>query len=480
MSANPVILWFRQDLRLTDNPALCAAAASGQVLPVYILDDDNAGAAAMGAASRWWLHQSLTRLDESLQHGLLIMRGDPGRLLPQLAQEYQARAVFWNRCYEPWRREVDSRLKATLRQQGIECQSFSASLLWEPWELLKSDGSPYRVFTPFYQNACLLRGDPRPLAILRQSPAFVVPKSPRPALAQLALLPCIPWYRSLAEAWQPGEAAAGQRLAQFLRAGLDDYRDGRDFPSRQSVSRLSPHLHFGELSPVQIWTVLRVAAQDGRAEHQIKHFIRELIWREYSHYLLYHFPHMPEQNLQSRFNFFPWQDQDQAFECWTRGQTGFPLVDAGMRELWQTGYMHNRVRMVTASFLVKNLLVHWHHGRDWFWDCLVDADLANNSAGWQWVAGCGVDAAPYFRIFNPLTQSRRFDPDGAYIRRFVPELARLPDRHLHDPSSAPVQVLRDAGVQLDDSYPRALVDLSHSRRRALEAFQQINSRLMID
>jgi len=472
----PVIAWFRQDLRLDDNPALRAAAGhGGPVLPLYVLDDVNAGEWAMGAASRWWLHESLASLDIALDGSLHLLRGDAAKLVPELARSVGATAVYWNRCYEPWRIERDARIKRALQAEGIAVRSYNGSLLFEPQVIAKSDGTPYRVFTPFYRKGCLEAGPP--------------PRKPQPPpeactfcradggldLDELGLLPEIRWYRHMADAWTPGERGASERLQRFLAEGIGNYREGRNRPDLSFVSRLSPHLHFGEISPNTVWHAARALERDDDVAADVDHFLSELGWREFSNNLLYHWPELPRQNLQRKFNRFPWRDDDDALRRWQRGMTGYPIVDAGMRELWQTGYMHNRVRMIVGSFLVKNLLLHWHHGEDWFWDTLVDADLANNSASWQWIAGCGADAAPYFRIFNPVTQGQKFDPNGAYVRRYVPELKALPDRYVHNPWDAPAGVLEAAGIVPGDSYPGPIVDLKATRERALDAFRSLSS-----
>ena len=473
MPDNTVIFWFRQDLRIIDNPALVAAAQSGKILPIYILDDSNAGHWRLGAASRWWLHQSLTQLDQVLDNRLRVYRGDPLQLIPSLCVDHDATSVFWNRCYEPWRLQRDKKLKSLLQSRGTAVHSDNGSLLWEPWQIAKQDGSPYKVFTPFFNKGCLTAtaprvpmGEPRDLRLINRAEA-------RSTVNELGLLPTVDWYEEISREWQPGQRGAEDKLQTFLADGLQQYKKGRDFPAQQAVSRLSPHLHFGEISPNQIWHRVQQEFQSRGLETNGEHFQRELGWREFSYYLLYHFPSLPTENFQAKFDRFPWQQNESLFEKWCHGQTGYPIVDAGMRELWQTGYMHNRVRMIVASFLVKNLLIHWRRGADWFWDCLVDADLANNSASWQWVAGSGADAAPYFRIFNPVTQGLKFDPDGEYVRRFVPEISRLPDKHLHDPSSAPSTVLEIAGVVLDSTYPKAMINLKTSRARALEAFSKL-------
>ena len=470
MNQTVVIAWFRQDLRIHDNPALRAAASQGRVLPIYILDDDNAGSWAMGGASRAWLHHSLQSLNRSLEGQLRLFRGDAGDVLNRLVDEHGVSAVYWNRCYEPWRIARDSRIKQKLDAGGVSCQSFNGSLLWEPWDVAKPDGDPYRVFTPFYQKGC------------QHAPA---PRQPLPApgqlqwyqdevasltLDQLSLLPASPdWQRPVLANWRIGEDAAAERLQQFREEGLAQYRRGRDFPGRDWVSRLSPYLHFGEISPHQAWHPIE---QQERGESPA-HFLRELAWREFSYHLLYHFPDLPRDNFNSRFDDFEWQDDDTALRRWQRGQTGYPIVDAGMRELWQTGYMHNRVRMVVASFLVKNLLQHWHRGAEWFWDCLFDADLANNSASWQWCAGSGADAAPYFRIFNPVLQSKKFDADGDYLLRYCPELGGLPPALRHCPWEASSGQLEKAGIRLGVDYPEPMVDLKATRERALARYKAL-------
>ena len=470
---SPVIAWFRQDLRLADNPALTAAVATGQpVLPVYVLDDDNAGEHRMGAASRWWLHRSLAALDASLHGKLHVTSGDAEKVLNELLEASDATAVFWNRCYEPWRIARDTRIKAGLRERGLTAESFDGSVLFPPQGVSKQDGTPYRVFTPYYRKGCLetLPAPREPL------PAPAIGRLAETALDgtidALALLPTIPWYESFEADWSPGEAGAQQRLERFVASGIKGYKPGRDRPDQEHVSRLSPHLHFGEVSPHQAWHA--VERSDGSAD-DIDSFQSELGWREFSQYLLYHFPNLPHENFQSKFDAFPWRDDDAALERWQRGMTGYPIVDAGMRELWQTGYMHNRVRMIVASFLVKNLMLHWHHGERWFWDTLLDADLGNNSASWQWVAGSGADAAPYFRIFNPVTQGRKFDPHGDYVRTYVPEIAALPDRDLQAPWEAGDDVLADAGVCLGETYPSPMVELKASRQRALDAFKALSA-----
>lgn len=491
-----IIHWFRQDLRLSDNPSLFEAAGNGQVLPVFILDDHSAGQWAPGRASRWWLHHSLAALNDALNGRLLVLQGDAAKVLPEVAAEYKVDAVYWNRCYEPWRIQRDQHIKKALRNDGLEVKSFNGSLLWEPWTVLKKDRTPYRVFTPYYRKGCLVAEPPRePLPVPKK--IRCVATTSKSDINDLDLLPAggfvpsqnpesageakqVRWDHNLYAYWCEqgrgvGEAAAKNKLQDFLGEGLNGYKVGRDFPARRSISQLSAHLHFGEVSPNQVWYASAAAATDSNVETDLDCFHSELGWREFSYYLLYHFPTLPEQNFQPKFDGFPWQDDPEKLRRWQKGLTGIPIVDAGMRELRQTGFMHNRVRMIVGSFLVKNLLQPWQHGEAWFWDCLVDADLSSNSASWQWVAGSGADAAPYFRIFNPVTQGQKFDPEGEYIRRYVPELSGLPNKYLFAPWEADDNVLYQSGVILGENYPSPVVDLKKSRAKALEAWQAIRT-----
>lgn len=455
--AKTALLWFRQDLRLADNPALNYAVENGYtIIPIFILDDENAGMWKRGGASRWWLHQSLEALNVSLGGRMVFRAGDATQIIPAIIKETKAEAVFWNRCYEPWRTRRDKQIKETL---DIEAQSFNASMLWEPWTVLKDDGTPYKVFTPYYRRGCLKTEPPEPAPAPKKI-AYADFKNTG-ALSDLALTPSIHWHEEMAEVWQPGEAGALARLETFLEDGLKGYKEDRNRPDFENVSRLSPHLHFGEISPRLVWHRSKIAGVAQHLENDLDCFHSELGWREFSTYLLYHFPGLPWDNLNKKFDGFDWADHDsEELQRWQRGQTGIPIVDAGMRQLWRTGWMHNRVRMIVASLLVKNMLIHWHQGATWFWDTLVDADLANNSASWQWVAGCGADAAPYFRIFNPVTQGQKFDPNGDYIRRFVPELAEMDTKYIHAPWESP---------NPPAAYPAPIVDLKTSRERALEA-----------
>jgi deoxyribodipyrimidine photo-lyase len=475
----PSLVWLRQDLRLRDNPALRAAAErGGPLIPVYILGDAEERDFPIGSAARWWLHRSLAALDGELRSRgsrLSLMRGPALECLRRAAACTGADAVFWNRRYEPAAVARDVEVKAQLRADGMIAESFNGSLLREPWEIQNGSGHPYRVYTPF-KRRMLEKLDPSPPARL---PAVWPAPSVWPeslALDALGLMPKVDWYSTMATTWAPGEAGAHARLRRFASRKLESYTVTREHPYATGTSSLSPHLHFGEISVRQIWHVLAAAVgTGGAARKRLREstFVAELIWREFAHHLLYHFPHTAREPLDRRFARFAWNEDAGALRAWQRGRTGIPIVDAGMRQLWATGWMHNRVRMIVASFLVKNLRAHWLHGARWFWDTLVDADLAANTLNWQWVAGCGADAAPYFRIFNPVTQSTRFDPAGDYVRRWVPELARLPAKHIHAPHLAPAEVLAKAGVTVGSNYPLPIADLADSRRAALAAYRSL-------
>ncbi len=463
------IIWFRKDLRLADNPALVQAAKSGLVVPVFILEDEEAGPWKRGAASRVWLHHSLKVLNETLDGRLTVYKGKADHILPSLVRKFDAEAVYWNRCYEPWRRERDVALKADLKSMGIQAESFKASLPWEPWEVLKADGTPYQVFTPFYRKGCLKAPAPRkPL----QKPDFDLTErdSGSIAIEDLGLIPeGYSWPNRIMAHWEIGESGALKQLDHFLMSSGSGYKRGRDYPAKDDVSRLSPYLANGEISPNTVWYRAHMVMEGD----DLDTFCSELGWREFAHSLLYHFPDLPEKNFQPRFDPYPWQKDEKMLAAWKKGRTGIPIIDAGMRELWQTGYMHNRVRMIVASFLIKNMMTDWRDGQNWFWETLGDADLANNSAGWQWVAGSGADAAPYFRIFNPVLQSEKFDKEGDYIKRYVPELVMLPTTHIHAPWKAPEDVLEGAGVDLGKTYPLPVLDLKETRNKALAAFKAL-------
>ena len=455
----PAVVWLRDDLRLTDNPALDAAIASGHpVLPLYVLDTSGAGR-PIGAAARWWLHQSLAALALELgRRGatVLLRRGDPQQILPELG----AAAVFWNRSGEPPVAARDRLLEQRLAAAGVRVATFEAALLCEPDRIKR-----YSVFTPFWR-ACRAMGDPpAPSPAPKHIDGAEVPPGDR--LDDWCLRPTAPdWAGGLRETWRPGEAGAQERLDTFLDR-IAGYAGHRDRPSVAGSSMLSPHLRWGEVGPRQVWHAVRArAAADGLDGES---FLKELYWREFSYHLLFHAPDLATKPIRAGFERFPWRSDAASLAEWKRGLTGYPMVDAGMRQLWEIGWMHNRARMIAASFLVKHLLLPWQQGEAWFWDTLVDADPANNPASWQWVAGSGADAAPFFRIFNPVLQGERFDPDGAYVRRFVPELARLPSKFIHKPWQAPPAILAAAGVKLGGNYPSPIVDHAFARRRALLA-----------
>lgn len=418
MTTRKTLFWFRQDLRLHDNPGLTAAVQNGSILPIYIYDPD----LQLGAASQCWLHHSLRALSTSLNNKLQVYIGKSKDVITRVVQSQNIDSVYWNRCYEPKRIQADTEIKDFLKQSNKNCHSFNASLLWEPWEVLKQDGKPYKVFTPFYRNGCAHAQPPRKPLPKPQNIAFLTDEQNTLTIEQLPLLPQQKWYQKFEAHWNVGEKNATEALQKFLTHKLLGYEEKRNIPYLQHTSRLSPHLHFGEISPNQIWYQAQAVMPNSS---DLDCFLSELGWREFAHYLLYHFPHVVDTNLQSKFDAFPWQNNPEFLHAWQTGQTGYPLVDAGMRELWQTGYMHNRVRMLVGSFLVKNLQIHWEHGAKWFEDCLVDADLANNRISWQWVAGTGVDAAPYFRVFNPDLQAKKFDPQERYIRQFLPQLKSI-------------------------------------------------------
>ncbi len=460
------VMWFRRDLRLRDNPALALAAESGTVLPLYILDDEIAGEWKLGGASRWWLHHSLNRLNESLDGGLWILEGGAERKLLDLCARLPVRKVVWNLSCDPWQRRQDEAVVSALRGKGVECVACNGSLLWLPRESGKRDGTPYAVFTPFYRNLSRL-AQPGPPAPAPKALRIAACSQPASRIERLGLKPRIPWDSGLEQRWSPGEESARRQLRSFLAGNVEDYGERRDFPAEPATSSLSPHLHFGEVGPRQVWWDTHTAEPgEGRES-----FLRQLCWREFCHHMLYHYPQLGDENWRREFDRFPWREDRESLLRWQRGMTGIPWVDAGMRELRTTGTMHNRVRMAAASFLTKNLLIHWRHGARWFWDCLVDADLANNSFGWQWVAGSGADAAPYFRVFNPVLQSRKFDPQGEYLRRWLPELGRLANKRIHAPWEAGAAELRAADLSLGRDYPEPIVDPGESRRRALVAWQ---------
>ena len=470
-----VIHWFRNDLRVADNPALFEAAQNGSVLPVYIYDTDRADLDAdgdMGAASKWWLHHSLNALKKS---GVPIycFKGKPEDVLKTLQEKTGAKGIYWNRLYDPYSINRDKQIKETLSN----CHSFNGALLNEPWEIKNNQGSFYKVFTPYWRaavekNRHMTDGLPRSV---QEKPDITYLDQPIENAIEIKDLDLLPsdhdWHTKFDSHWTPGEKGAKDALKTFLDGPVLSYKTDRDIPSKRGTSRLSPHLHFGEISPHQIWQAV-YGVGDQRNE-DIKTFLSEIGWREFSYYLLFHGNELKTKPFQEKFTDFTWEENEAHFHAWKKGLTGFPIVDAGMRELWQTGYMHNRVRMIVASFLTKNCLLHWTKGEQWFWDCLVDADPANNVAGWQWVAGCGADAAPFFRIFNPITQSEKFDASGEYIRRYVPELSNFSDKKIHKPFEASDQEQSKAGCIIGKDYPAPILDLKQTRQRALDRFKEI-------
>lgn len=472
----PVLVWFRQDLRLTDQPALDAAARLGvPVVPVFVWSPAEEHPWPPGEASRWWLHQSLDALANALEKRgsrLLLRRGPVADALAALARETGASTVHYNRRFEPYARLQEHWVHACLHRDGVDVKVFNGALLVSPDECLNKKDKPFQVFTPFWKAASNAFPPGEALTAPPRLPAPVKwPKSI--PLADLKLEPTQSWTQGLRAAWQPGEDGAQKALARFIEEGLAEYHTQRDIPAEPGTARLSPHLHFGEIAPA---TLIRTVnervflAKEAGLVRGAEAWMRQIYWREFAHYMLYHFPHTFEAPLRVAFEEFPWRKDEKGLRAWQRGETGYPLIDAGMRELWATGWMHNRVRMAAASFLVKHLLIPWQEGARWFWDTLVDADLANNSLGWQWVAGCGADAAPYFRIFNPILQGKKFDPEGHYVRRYVLELNEVPERFLHQPWRLPKD-------QRPANYPGPIVDHAKARERALAAYYDLRNPL---
>ncbi|MEO0549940.1 MAG: deoxyribodipyrimidine photo-lyase [Pseudomonadota bacterium] len=479
-SSSPSIVWFRRDLRLEDNPALgTAVRRSGEdLICLYIRETDTA-LRPSGSASDWWLDKSLQRLaaDIAALGGKLILRtGSAATVIDEVIKDTGAGAVFWNRRYEEAGREIDKAIKSGLKDRGICTDSFNGGVLTEPWTQKTGSGGYYKVYSPYWravQNAYA------PATIAAQPKAIRPVSIHTDALEDWKLHPSNPDWSSGFEAdWAPGEAGAAARLDRFLSGSVSTYGNDRNRPDLQhGTSGLSPHLAFGEISPAQIWRATKYRVESGQIDAKgAQKFLSEVAWRDFAYVLLFHNPHLATENFKPDFDGMPWSDDTAALEAWQRGQTGYPMVDAGMRQLWQTGWMHNRVRMITASFLTKHLLIHWSHGEDWFWDTLVDADPASNSASWQWVAGSGADAAPYFRIFNPITQGEKFDETGDYVRKWCPELARLPRKFLYQPWEAGPLILREAGIELGKTYPYPIVDHKDARQRALDAYETLKER----
>ena len=469
--SGPIIVWFRQDLRISDHAALHAASqTAAPIIPLFILDDKSDAQWAAGRASLWWLEGSLTGLDvalKSLNSQLILRRGKPQDVLDNLLDEIDAQAVYFTRRYEPENAAEDQSVSDHLRDKGIECRRFGGSLLFEPEAIEKKTGGAFRVFTPFYRTCLTMEtikdALPAPKELIAPE---IWPKSERLKFWNLRPVKSN-WDAAFKNRWQPGTAQAFGMLEKFTRFRISKYTEDRNRPDRKGTSELSPYLHYGEISPREIWNfVTRLNDLNENNTNGNVSFLRELIWREFSYHLLWHWPHITDLPFNKNFKGFLWRDDERALKAWQSGNTGYPIVDAGMRQLWQTGWMHNRVRMVVASFLTKHLLIPWQEGARWFWDTLVDADLANNSASWQWVAGCGADASPYFRIFNPILQGRKFDPEGSYVRQWVPELAELPNRYIHAPWGSGTRI---AG------YPEPIVEHQFARRRALDAYAAITA-----
>ncbi len=466
------LVWFRQDLRLADNPAFFEACINHDtVIPIYILDENS----VLGDAQAWWLHHSLNALNHSLTTKLnltlILRKGAALEILLDLVKVTEIDAIYWNRCYEPKSIERDKKIKATLQGSGIDVFSFNGSLFNEPWTISTKSGDFFKVFTPYWKT-CRQVLSPPSEQLITHHPGSLALKSD--AISDWGLVPSLDWASQFPQFWTPGEEGARRRLQEFIQDHLHGYKINRNFPEQNATSHLSPHLHFGEISP---WAILRGVEYAKFEPHcdlaAAEHFLSELGWREFSYYLLYHVPSLPHQNFKNQFDAFPWHNNESLLKRWQKGMTGYPIVDAGMRELWATGYMHNRVRMIVASFLTKGLFIDWRLGADWFLDTLVDADLANNSASWQWVAGCGADAAPYFRIFNPVLQSQKFDPNGIYIRRWVPELACLNNVAIH----APWESTDAASIYSTINYPRPIINHSESRSKALAYYNQLKKRI---
>ncbi|MFI8576461.1 cryptochrome/photolyase family protein [Rossellomorea aquimaris] len=463
-----IIVLIREDLRIHDHPALYRASQEGMVIPLYILDEETSHSPS-GEAKKWWLHQNLEAFQTSLQSingRLWVDKGKVADLLPQWVQKTNAQGVYWNRVYDPRAYEEDLALARSLSSKGIDVQTFEGTLLLPPWKIKKDDDTPYKVYSAFYKS---LRKEkiPKPLPSVKK---MEVPDLNVEGLSldDLSLMPSIPWFHIMESIWDPGEEAAIKRYNAFVKKSIKDYSEGRDFPAEGHHSTLSPYLTLGVISVRSVYHSLLEME-----EVQVEPFIKQLIWRDFSYSVLLHFPESTTRPVNEKFKEFQWQKEREQLDRWKRGETGYPIVDAGMRELWVTGFMHNRVRMIVASFLTKHLLIPWQEGAKWFWDTLIDADLANNSMGWQWVAGSGFDSAPYFRIFNPTLQSEKFDKEGTYIRMWVPELKDVPNKHIHKPSEASVDILEEAGVILGEHYPYPIVEHKAARKRALERYDEI-------
>ena len=480
--AGPALVWFRNDLRISDNPALSAAInRGGPVAGLYVLETGRDGARPLGAAASWKLHGALNALRDALDTinvPLILMRGSSNDILPKIAEILGARACFWNRRYEPAAIATDKSVMARLKDSGIEVMSWNGSLIAEPWQVKTKTGGWYKVFTPFYKAARASADQLQPIGTPLAAQKWQSVETFGDTLEDWGLIPTKPdWAGGLRANWSHGDEAAQNRLSLFLQEGLKGYSEGRNFPSSFNVSGISPHLRFGEISPRQARFAAAIARDkaNGELDSDFEAFERELYWRDFCHNLLFYAVDLATSNFQPKFDNFPWRTDKTGFSAWAKGQTGYPIVDAGMRQLWETGWMHNRVRMIVASFLTKHLMVDWRQGEAWFWDTLIDADPASNPSNWQWVAGSGADAAPYFRIFNPIAQGEKFDSSAAYVRRWIPEIAKLPNKLIHSPWKASASQLEEASVNLGENYPKPIVDHGAARTRALAAYQSIRT-----
>ena len=460
------IIWFRNDLRITDNAVINYSLKNERkVLPVYIYDPST----SLGSASKWWLKYSLISLNKSLKDNLLVIEGEPSKILLDLVNKNGIKEILWNERYSKDDRNQDNEIINIIKNHGVECITFHSCLLKNPQNTLKKDSTPFKVYTPFYKQQ--YQGMAYELFDYNTEEIDYIDCDDKKQISKIlgVAIRTEKWHEKLLDKWSPGETGAQEKLKIFLSNGINGYSEGRNRPDKQHTSMLSPHIRFGEISIREIAkSIENINTEDAEI------FYKELVWREFSYHLLYHFPHLVDTNLQKKFNDFKWLDNQDHLKNWQKGMTGYPIIDAGMRQLYETGYMHNRVRMIVGSFLVKNLMIHWKYGQEWFWDTLVDADIASNSASWQWVAGTGADAAPYFRIFNPVTQSKKFDPNGDYIKKYIPELKNIPCKYIHLPSEIDNELLVTYGVEIDKDYPSPIVDLSVSRERALKAFKSLS------
>lgn len=468
-----IIVMFQKDFRVYDNPALFEAVQSGEVVPVYVHDETF----SMGSASKWWLHHAIIDVQQQLEalgSTLIIRKGNTQEEILSLIEQLGITAVYWNICYDPDRLQSNKKMKMMLEGKSIICKEFNSHLLLEPWIIKKKDNTEYKVFTPFY-NAFQKQVIHKPISkVQRIKGGNSLPASL--SVSELHLLPTIRWTSHIESIWDPTEEGAYKTCKKFFSSKLASYSEGRDFPNENAHSMLAPYLSFGQISVKFMYHYLvneSTERQCSLFEKQVNSFIRQLIWREFSYYLLYHYPFTVYKPLNKSFEHFPWNNEEELLTVWQKGETGYPFIDAGMRELWQTGFMHNRARMAVASFLVKHLLIPWQEGAKWFMDTLLDADIANNTMGWQWVAGSGADASPYFRIFNPITQGEKFDKDGEYIRKWVPELRDMPNKYIHKPWEAPEHILQKANITLGHTYPLPLVDHKAARERALCAYKSM-------